>query len=254
MFAGFVAWEARTPHPMVPLQLFRSRTFSGVNLLTVFLYGALAGGLFFVPFVLIQGQGYSAAQAGAAFLPFSLPLGLLSGRVGGLMGRSGRARPLIAGTLIVAARLRADGQLRRRRAATGAAGCWAFLLFGAGMTLVVAPLTTAVFNSVDDAWSGVASGVNNAVTRTAQLLAVAALRRGGGAGLRAGAARALARPRLPPAAEPACWRRPARWPRPRPPDGLGAGARPPGGGARPSATVSAPPAGCAVLALRRPAR
>jgi EmrB/QacA subfamily drug resistance transporter len=174
LFAGFIVWEGRTPHPMAPLRLFRSRTFSGVNLLTFFLYAALAGALFFVPFVLIQLQGYSAAEAGAAFLPFSLPLGLLSAFVGQQMRRFGARLPLIVGSLIVAAAFVLMSLLVEPRPYM-AGWFWAFLLLGVGMTLVVAPLTTAVFNSVEDAWSGAASGVNNAVARTAQLVAVAAL-------------------------------------------------------------------------------
>lgn len=173
VFAGFVGWEARSTQPMAPLELFRSRTFSGVNLVTVLLYAGLGGALFLVPFQLIDGQGYSAAQAGAAFLPFSLPLGLLSGLVGGQMKRIGVRRPLFLGALIAAAALAAMGLFAPAEPPYFASWFWAFLGLGLGMTLVVAPLTTAVFNSVPDAMSGVASGVNNALTRTAQLLAVA---------------------------------------------------------------------------------
>ena len=202
IFAGFVAWEARTPHPMAPLSLFRSRTFSGANLLTLALYSALAGALFFVPFVLIQGQGYSATQAGAAFLPFSLPLGILSGWVGGLMGRFGARLPLIIGPVIVAGAFALMTTFAEPRS-YWTSWFWAFLMLGAGMTLVVAPLTTAVLNAVDDAWSGAASGVNNAVARTAQLVAVAAF--GALAVLAYGPALRdrLAAADLPPAAEQA---------------------------------------------------
>ena len=174
VFAGFVAWEARSRQPMVPLGLFRSRTFSGVNLATVLLYAGLGGALFLVPFQLINEEAYSAAQAGAAFLPFSLPLGLLSGFVGGQMLRFGVRRPLFLGALITAAALASMSVFAGTEASYFASWFWPFLALGVGMTLVVAPLTTAVFNSVADEMGGVASGVNNAVARTAQLIAVAA--------------------------------------------------------------------------------
>lgn len=186
--AAFLAWEARARAPMVPLGLFRSRTFAGVNGVTALLYAALGGALFLAPFQLMERQGYSAAQAGAAFLPFSLPLGLLSGAVGARMNRLGARMPLAVGALIVAASLGVMAPIAEREAAYMAGWFWAFLGLGLGMTLVVAPLTTAVFNSVDDARGGTASGVNNAVTRTAQLLAVAAvggLASAGGFGLAA---------------------------------------------------------------------
>ena len=175
VFAAFLLRERRARGPMVPLGLFRSRTFSGVNAVTALLYAGLGGALFLVPFQLMERAGYSAAEAGAAFLPFTLPLGLLSGAVGGRMDRLGARTPMAAGALIVAAALAGMAWVSGRELSYFAGWFWVFLGLGAGMTLVVAPLTTAVFNSAPEDQGGTASGVNNAVTRTAQLLAVAAL-------------------------------------------------------------------------------
>ena len=175
LLGGFLLQEARARNPMVPLGLFRVRTFAGVNGVTALLYAGMGAGLFLVPFQLIEQHGYSAAQAGAAFLPFTLPLGLLSGAVGARMNRLGARAPMALGALITAASLAAMALIAGRDLPYAAGWLWAFLGVGLGMTLVVAPLTTAVFNSVADDQGGTASGVNNAVTRTAQLLAVAAL-------------------------------------------------------------------------------
>jgi EmrB/QacA subfamily drug resistance transporter len=175
VFAAFLLHERRASGPMVPLGLFRSRTFSGVNAVTALLYAGLGGALFLVPFQLMERAGYSAAEAGAAFLPFTLPLGLLSGAVGGRMNRMGARAPMALGALLTAAALAGMAWVAGRELPYFAGWFWAFLALGLGMTLVVAPLTTAVFNSAPDDQGGTASGVNNAVTRTAQLLAVAAL-------------------------------------------------------------------------------
>jgi EmrB/QacA subfamily drug resistance transporter len=169
----FIRVERHGTAPMMPLELFRSVSFSGINLLTLLLYGALDGALFFLPFLLIQAHGYSATAAGAVYLPFTVVLTVLSRWSGHLADRFGTRGPLIVGPAIAGLGFALLGLVG------GASHYWIFLLpmtvLGLGMAITVAPLTTAVVNGVSNRRMGVASGINNAVASIAALLFVAVL-------------------------------------------------------------------------------
>lgn len=172
--ALFFAIERASSHPMLPLAIFRSWQFSGANLTTFAVYGALGAALFLVVIRLEVSLGYSALEAGAALVPFTLLMVTLSPAAGQLGQRIGARVPMTVGPLVIAAGMVLFGELGPGSTYLGAV-LPAVLVFGAGMTVTVAPLTAAVLGGVTDAFVGVASGINNAVARFAGLMAVALL-------------------------------------------------------------------------------
>jgi MFS family permease len=158
----------------VPLELFNSRSFSGANLLTLFLYAALGTFFFVFPMNLIQIQKYSATNTGAAALPMILLIFFLSRWSGGLVARYGSRRPLIAGPLIAGAGF-AFFAIPSVNVNYWSGLFPGFIVLGLGMAICVAPLTTVVMNSVEQERAGTASGINNAVARLASVLAIAVL-------------------------------------------------------------------------------
>jgi EmrB/QacA subfamily drug resistance transporter len=172
ILAMFIIVEKHAAAPMMPLDLFRNCSFAGANLLTFFLYGSLSCALFYLPLNLIQVQGYSPTAAGAAMLPLVIVMFLLARWAGSLIERRGPRAPLIIGPLVTSLGYALLGR-------TGLGGSYwttyfpAMAVLGLGMTVSVAPLTTVVMSAVDRRRTGAASGVNNAVSQTAALLALA---------------------------------------------------------------------------------
>lgn len=173
-FALFLRHETRSEHPMLPLSLFTSTEFSGANAMTVLLYFALGGALYFLPFNLVQVQGYSALQAGAAFLPLTLTLGFGSVLAGKQLKRYPARHLLTFGAVLTAIGL---ALLVAPSRDTSYWLDWfpGVALVGVGMTLCVSPLTTVVMGSVNDEHAGIASGINNTAARLAGLIAIAGL-------------------------------------------------------------------------------
>lgn len=170
----FILHEKRTAAPMMPLDLFRVPAFANVNALTLLLYFALSGALFFLPTVLIEAHGYSATEAGSVFLPFTIVMALLS-RLGGAMAhRFGVRRLLTAGPVVTGL------SFALLVPAVFHGNYWSAVapvmaIMGLGMGITVAPLSTTVMNAAPGDRVGVASGINNAVSRVAGLVAVAGL-------------------------------------------------------------------------------
>jgi hypothetical protein len=171
---AFVAIERRSTHPMLPLGLFQSRQFTGANLTTLLVYGALGGALFLLVLQLQFSLSYSALEAGAALLPFTVVMFALSPTAGRIGQQLGPRLPMTIGPLVSAVGLFLMARIEE--------GSTYFvdvlpsvLVFALGMTITVAPLTAAVLGSVDESRAGIASGVNNAVARLAGLIAIAVL-------------------------------------------------------------------------------
>jgi EmrB/QacA subfamily drug resistance transporter len=171
---GFFVVERRVPNPMLPLEIFRSRQFSAANAVTFVVYAALGGFFFlFVAFLQVS-LGYTPIEAGAASLPVTLLMLAFSARAGALAQRIGPRLPLTVGPLIVAVGLLMLTQLDQGSSYLSGV-LPGVIVFGIGLTLVVAPVTATVLAAADSRHSGIASGVNNAVARVGSLLAVAVL-------------------------------------------------------------------------------
>ncbi|KJV32466.1 DHA2 family efflux MFS transporter permease subunit [Luteibacter yeojuensis] len=169
---AFIMVERRVASPMLPLALFRDRNFAGANLLTLLLYASLGGSMFFVPLNLIQVQGYGATAAGASLLPFVVIMFVLSRVAGRLVEVVGARLPLIIGPLV------ASGGFALYIVPGVGGSYWATffpasIVLGLGMSITIAPLTTTVMNALEPGLAGTASGVNNAVSRVAGLVAIA---------------------------------------------------------------------------------
>lgn len=170
---AFIWWEMRVTNPVMPLGLFAGRTFAGVNLLTFLLYGALGGLFYYLPFVIIQVDGYSATFAGLSMLPFVALLVMLSRTTGALTYRFGARVLLVTGPSIVAIGFASFALARGTNYWTAIFPGVFFI--GTGMGITVAPLTATMMESVEQHRVGLASGVNNAISRIAGLLAIAVL-------------------------------------------------------------------------------
>jgi len=172
--AVFVVVESRAGHPMLPLELFRSRQFSAANAVTVVIYAALGGAFFLLPLQLQRGSGFTPVAAGSALLPITVLMLALSARMGRLASRLGPRLPMSIGPIVVGAGLALMVRIGER-ASYVADVLPAVLVLGLGLAITVAPLTATVLAAAPDRQAGVASAVNNDLARTAGLLAVALL-------------------------------------------------------------------------------
>jgi EmrB/QacA subfamily drug resistance transporter len=168
---GYALWERATDHPMTPPRLLQNLDFVGLNVATLLIYGGLSILFFLLPFDLIDRRGLSPASAGLVFLPFSLAVGLLSPYFGGLADRFGARIMLVSGAAGAAAAYVWMVLAHDRPLALGVIAPQALL--GLSFAVLVAPLTASVISSVAQADEGLASGINNAASRIAQLAGVA---------------------------------------------------------------------------------
>jgi predicted MFS family arabinose efflux permease len=194
--AAYAWWERTSPHPMTPPRLAGNRPFVGLNLATLLLYGGLAIMFFLMPFELVDARGLSATGAGLAFLPFTLAVGFLSRYFGALADRVGARAMLIAGSAGAALAYVWMALAQDAGLALGIVGPMALL--GIAFAVIAAPITAAVLSSVSESDEGLASGINNAASRVAQLggvalaAGVASLASGYRAGLAVAAAASVA--------------------------------------------------------------
>jgi EmrB/QacA subfamily drug resistance transporter len=173
-FAAFIAWEGRTRHPMLELGLFRIRNFAVANLATLAAYAGLIGGFFFITLFLQQTAGYSALEAGLATTPVSVLMFLLSPRFGRIASGTGPRLPMAAGAIVGGVGMLLFARVGADPSYLGSVFP-AAIVFGVGLSLLVAPLTATVLDSVQERHAGVASGINNGISRVAGLLAIAVL-------------------------------------------------------------------------------
>lgn len=169
--AGYAWWERVTPHPMTPPRLMGNRAFVGLNAATLFIYAGLSVMFFLVSFDLIDRRGLTPTDAGLAFLPFTLGVGLLSQPFGALADKIGARKILITGPLVASLALLLLALASNASLAVGVIAPMALL--GIAFAVLVTPLTASVMSSVVDADEGLASGINNAISRVAQLAGVA---------------------------------------------------------------------------------
>ena len=171
--AVFIFIEKKSRHPMMPLDLFNNSTFTGTNLLSFFLYAGLGAGMLFLSLNMVQAQGYSQLQSGLTFLPFTLLMISIARFAGAFADKHGPRSLLIAGPAIAGVGFILLSFVQQTN---GASEYWStffpgIIVFGFGMSLTVAPLTATVMGSVPDHSSGIASGINNAITRIANVFA-----------------------------------------------------------------------------------